>query len=178
MRRCADADPTALQDALNTNDRLLLKAATQCASIAGLTCLLERSSTPLKSEQIVLEEAARLGKTDVLRAMLQRKPTIILGEDVRYYAVRGGVEIWRELIAFDPNCPNTEIGHHGDALGLAVSRNDVALVTFLLEEGKADVQHSNFSTMPVLPFAIQQKRSQEIIDLLVRHGAPTKDDMG
>ena len=178
LRRCADADPTALQDALNINDRLFLKAATHYASIAGIKCLLDRKSTFLEAEQTVLAEAALTGKADILRFVLERNPNIILSEDVRYYAVIGGVPIWRELIAFDPDCPNIEIGHHGDALGLAVSRNNAALVAFLLNEGKADVQRSNYSTMPVLPFAVRQNRSQEIVDLLISHGAPMKDDLG
>ena len=112
---------------------------------------------------MVLTKAARVGRADIVHLVLQRNPSLGLQEDVRYNAITGGVSIWRELIAFDPKCVNFEIGHHGDAVGLAVSRNDADLVAFLLDEGGAEVQRSNYYyLMPVLPFAIRQKRTQEI----------------
>lgn len=90
-------------------------------------------------------------------------------------AIFGSVPVWRHLIAFDASCVNVEVGHQGDALGLAVDNDDVELVSFLLEEGKANVHRSHFLGVPVLTFAERYGKKGEIVDLLVSHGAQVKD---
>jgi len=154
-----------------------VKAAIRNASTAGIKVLLDTKSTFTGVEEIVLQEAARAGRSDVVRYVLQQNPQMTLSEDVRYYAVIGGVSVWKELIAFDPDCVNVEIGHHGDAVGLAAGRNKAELLAFLLNETKVDIENSNYAGLPVLPFAISHQRSGEVVDLLIGHGARMKDEV-
>lgn len=154
-----------------------MRAAIRNASTAGIKVLLDAKSTFPAVEEIVLQEAARAGKVEVVRYILQQSPPVTLSEDVRYYAVIGGVPVWKELIAFDPDCVNVEIGHHGDAVGLAAGRNNAGLLAFLLDETKVDIENSNYAGLPVLPFAVSHHRSQEVVDLLIGHGARMKDEV-
>jgi len=177
LHRCADNDLSALQEIVNQKDEQLIRKASRVVSMPGIKILLDNKATFPAVEEFVLEEAALAGKADVVRYVLQQNPKIILSENVRYYSVGAGVPVWKELIAFDPKIVNVEIGHHGDALGLAVGKNNAELVAFLLDEGKADIEASNYAMMPVLPFAIMRKKSQEIVDLLISHGARMKDSV-
>lgn len=158
-------------------DEQLVRTAARGASIADARILLEGKSTFPAVEEILLQEAAKTGNGEIVRYILRENPKTILSEDVRYYAVIGGIAVWKELVSFDPNIVNVEIGHHGDAVGLAVGRKNVPLLTFLLNETGVDIEQSNYAGLPVLPFAIQQKRGREIIDLLTSHGARMKDEV-
>ena len=177
LQHCANEDTTPLQNALDQQDRRLLKAATRNASVGAIKCLLDRKSGSFpEAEQVVLQEAAMIGNANIFRYVLHRAARPFLGEDLRYHAVVGGVPIWKELVAFNHECINWPIGHHGDAVGLAVQRRDLALVAYLLDEG-ADIERSHYVNVPVLNFAKQYAANQEIVDLLISRGARIKDDV-
>jgi hypothetical protein len=85
--------------------------------------------------------------------------------------VEGGVPIWEALLEFNHDVMNWDIGHYGDALGVALHMGRIELVAFLLERG-IDISQSSFMGMPILPFAKRTKGvTQETIDLLVKYGA-------
>lgn len=150
----------------------LLKVASRVADPNEILPTLEVASrAEPKAEQSVLEQSASAGNVAIFRYMLQRMPEPLLGKELRLAAIRGGVAIWRALLAYNHDCINWEIGEHGDALGQAVLKRKADLVRFLLIEG-IDVQNSNFVGMPVLPAAKSIGASPEIIDMLVAHGAP------
>lgn len=136
-----------------------------------MKCLLDRiAPTFPAANQIVLESSAMAGNVPVFRYVLARHPAPDLGEDLRYYAIRGGVGIWQALLEFQPECINWPIGLHGDALGLAVLGRDLALVDFLIRSG-INVRASNYMGLPVLQFAKHRGFREEWLDLMRKHGA-------
>ena len=133
-----------------------------------MKCLLNRHSNFNEAEQVVLEGAAMTGKVVIFRYVLHRSLNPYLGENLRYFAVK--------LLTFNHQCINWTIGHHGDAVGLAVGKKDAELVAFWLLEG-ADVERSNYCQLPILVFAKRVQASQEMIDLLVSYGARIKENL-
>lgn len=171
MRRFIDGNTSACADILALRDENLVRqAARSDAPLNHIKGLLAGKDSWPSIEQAILEEAAGSGKGTIVCYILQQNPSMILSESVRYFAVRGSVPVWKELVAHDPMIVNVEIGHFGDALGLAVAEDDIALVQFLLDSG-VNVEKSNSITMPVLAFARQEGVSQDIIKLLLSRGA-------
>lgn len=172
--RSAENNPAAYDHLWQTHGPKLLKVASAFASPEEMDqALIPILQSDPKAEQIVLEHSAARGNVALLQHMLQRMrpPPQALGTFLRLHAVTGGVEIWRALLAYNPECLHWEIGEHGDALGQAVLKKDTELVRFLLAQG-INVKNSNFVGMPVLPAAKGVGANSEIIDLLTSYGAP------
>ncbi|KAJ5574102.1 uncharacterized protein N7459_008529 [Penicillium hispanicum] len=165
-------NPEVLESLLSQRDEQLLSEAAPSASIPGIACLLNRIAPRFpRAYQVVLEFSAMAGNSDVFRYVIDRYPDRDLGVDVRYYAVSGGVEIWKTLLAIQPDFLDEPIGYFGDPLALSVHKENNTLVAFLLERG-ANVKASNYLGMPVLPYARKKEGiTTETLDLLAKYGA-------
>lgn len=169
--RAAGNDEALFESLWQAHGLKLLKVASAFANSRDMDrALVPALASDPGAAQVVLEYSALKGNVALFQHMLQRMQAPLLGKFLRLYAVTGGVEIWRALLAYNPDCLHWEIGEHGDALGQAVLEKDVALVRFLLEQG-IDVQQSNFVGMPILPAAKSIDAGQEIVTLLTNHGA-------
>lgn len=136
-----------------------------------MKCILDRISPSFPAaNQVVLESSAAHGNVPVFRYMLTRHPAPEITENLRYYAMFGGVGIWQALLQFKPECINWPIGLYGDALGLAVLRRDLGLVRFLVQSG-INVRASNYMGLPVLQFAKHRGFGEEWLQLFREHGA-------
>ncbi|KAJ5173308.1 hypothetical protein N7492_005901 [Penicillium capsulatum] len=159
-----------MENAINQDYQHRLAHAARHASVTEIDNLLDQVSPHLPTaEQILLQKSALAGNPNVFKHILQRNPQAIFTEDIRYYAVTGGVAIWQVLLDEKPECVNWDIGYHGDALGLAVSRKNAPLVRFLLNHG-ADIHRSNVVGLPVLEFAMGRNIDEDIIQLLIQRG--------
>ncbi|KAK3707827.1 hypothetical protein LTR37_011829 [Vermiconidia calcicola] len=173
--RAAKGDSSMLAGLWQDYGLKLLRVVSRVADSNEMDQFLDVAlQTDLNAEQTVLEQSASAGNVAVFRHVLERMPEPLLGMNLRLGAIRGGVEIWRALLAYNRDCMNWEIGHHGDALGQAVLKRNTDLVRYLLSEG-IDVQNSNFVGMPVLPAAKSIGASPEIIELLEAYGAPDEE---
>lgn len=174
--REAGGDAGEIAELLDKHGNKLLKAASRVAQPDQMALLLDvaKDSDP-RAEMTVLEQTAISGNVPLFTWMLNERmkptPQQLHNYWVRLYAITGGVDIWKALLAYYHDCISWQIGEHGDALGQAVLKRDTSLVRFLLDEG-IDVQESNFVGMPVLEAAKSIGAETEILELLRAHGAP------
>lgn len=174
--RSARGDTSAISHAWEKHGNKLLKAASRVAEPDAMARLLDLAQeTDTRAEMTVLEQTAISGNVGLFTWMLNERmkptPEQLHNYWVRLYAVTGGVDIWKALLAYYHECISWPIGEHGDALGQAVLNRDAALVRFLLEEG-IDVKASNFVGMPVLQAAKSTGADAELVELLRAYGAP------
>lgn len=76
--------------------------------------------------------------TDVVDFLLQRAPlsfTSHLPDQVLLRAIDAGPDMYRRFVTFDKSVAARSFGHMGDALALAVMKNDLELVRLLLGNG-------------------------------------------
>lgn len=160
----------------NENRRILEEAA-KSSSVETIEALLDQVPALEGSEQLVLESAAASGNIAVFQYLLKRNVSIdVKSQSLRVKAICGGVEIWKVLLEHNHDMINWVFGHVADLIGMVVKQGDVSLLAFLLSEG-ADIEHSHYCYMPVLPFAKAEGASQETIDLLIRYGATMKSSV-
>ena len=167
IRHSTSTDPADLQAAIDTEDRRILKVAIPHASLVGIQCLVQRRSALPNIHEYVANQAAIASRPDIVQWLLERDPSLVASEDLRYFAIGGGVPMWKLLVKSDPNVLKWDIGQHGDALGLAVAKKRPELVRFLIESG-ATVEQGNYVGMPVREFVKQHDFGEEILGLINR----------
>lgn len=173
--RNASGDASQLSPLWATHGKKLLKVASRVAKPEQVATLLDvaKESDP-KAERTVLEHSALAGNVPLFDWMLQQrmkpKPEDLHNYWMRLYAIKGGVGIWKALLAYHHACVHWDIGEHGDALGQAVAAKDADLVEFLLEQG-ADVENANYVGMPVMATARAVRAGPEISQMLEAYGA-------
>ncbi|KAJ5884642.1 hypothetical protein N7495_009152 [Penicillium taxi] len=146
-------DAINLKILLDKRDAILLSEAAQYASVPGIRCLLDRLSPDFpNANQIVLEYSAMAGNFKVFDYMIENCQDLDLGVNLRYYAISGGVEIWKILLKIRPELLDEPIGHFGDPLALSVHKENNELVVYLLKQG-ADAKDSNLSGISALRLA-------------------------
>lgn len=165
IRHSASSDPANLQAAIDAGDRRVLKAVIPHASLAGVQCLVQRRGTLPNVHEYVANQAAIASRPDIVQWLLERDSSLVASEDLRYFAISGGVPVWELLIKSDPNVLKWDIGQHGNALGLAVAKRKPELVRFLIESG-ANVEQGNYVGLPVREFVKQHDFGEEMLGLI------------
>ncbi|PLB38179.1 uncharacterized protein BDW47DRAFT_29383 [Aspergillus candidus] len=168
--------PADLHDLLLERDEDLLDSASRVATILGLEPLLTYLTPRLpNAPQIALRSAAYAGNSPLFRHLLhQYPPGPQLSLGLRLAAAEGGVGIWEALEQMYPGCIHDGVGHHGDLLSVAVDRGSEELVRYLVDKG-IDVPNSGSLGLSVLQLATRRGLSDEIVELLARHGARDPD---
>ncbi|KAI9818377.1 MAG: hypothetical protein M1827_000435 [Pycnora praestabilis] len=168
LSACTTNDVSALKDLLEKQDRSILETAAKNGGVDVVRYLLDRKSTMDGSEQLVLEQAARTGNAAVFRYIVERNPQLLeASRTVGLDAINGGIEIWKIINEHNRHVMNRSWGHHGDVVHHVVKNNNVPLLAYLLDEG-AEVERED---SPILQYTKHAGSSQEIVDLLVKHGA-------
>ena len=118
LEACAGKDALKLRSLLEGRHELLLKQAARSGSVEIVQQLLEKHGTTDALNQRILEEAAQQGNVDVFRFLLQQRPDAEISDDVRSCALEGGVEIWKAILAHNPDPINYDFGEKGDLISM------------------------------------------------------------
>ena len=171
LEACAGKDASRLRSLLERWHERLLKQAAGSGCVEIVQQLFDQYGTTEALNQIVLKEAAQQGNVEVFRFLLQQWPDTEISDDVRSYALEGGVEIWKAILDHSPELINYDFGEKGDLISMAVLMNNVPLLTFFLVNG-LDPNKSHYFTKPIIEVATTYSAiKREILDLLVQHGA-------
>jgi ankyrin repeat protein len=85
-----------------------------------------------------------------------------------------GVEVYRLLLPLGMPQLNETLHTSGGVVVQAVSNNDIALLTYLLENGADPDGGGRFEWMPAIAVAIEEGKDIEVLKLLDRYGADVK----
>ena len=79
-------------------------------------------------------KAARQGNMEIFRFLLQQRPDTDISDDVRSYALEGGVEIWKAILDHTPELISYDFGEEVDLISMVVMMNNVILPTFFPDQ--------------------------------------------
>ena len=171
LETCSGKDASKLRSLLNEWHERLMKQAARSGSVEIVQQLFDRYGTTKALNQIALQEAAQHGNVGVFSFLLRQQPDVEISDDVRSYALEGGVEIWKAILEHSPELIEYDFGEKGDLISMAVLMNNVPLLTFFLANG-LDPNESHFFGKPIIDVATKDSAIRpEVIDLLVQHGA-------
>lgn len=177
LEACSGEDAPKLRSLLERWHELLLKQAAGSGSLEIVQQLLNQYGTTKAVSSLMLQEAAQHGNVEVFRFLLQQRPDNQISDDVRSYALEGGVEIWKAILDHNPELINYDFGEKGDPISMAVMMNNVPLLTYFLANG-LDPNKSHFFSKPIIEVAITNSAiKREVLDLLVQHGATREESL-
>ncbi|KAF2668528.1 ankyrin [Microthyrium microscopicum] len=121
----------------------------------------------------LLAAAATTNQTDVVQFCITSGAKIT--PQVESAASSGtGVEVYEILLPLGLPQLNESLRTSGGVVVRAVSDDDIALLTYLLENGADPDGGGRFEWMPAIAVAIEEGKDLEIIKLLARYGADVK----
>lgn len=103
----------------------------------------------------------------VVDFLLQRAPpsfTSHLPDQVLLRAMDAGPDMYRRFVLFDKSTATRSFGHMGDALALAVLKNDLALVRLLLGHGASAADCQLFHR----PIAVAARGLKDLDDRILK----------
>ena len=100
--------------------------------------ILEAKDLDKKVQKAGLEKALSEGRGDIVSYLLSLKPDIPIDSWTANHATYGGVRVYRQLHQKHPNIFNFHFGHQQSALHICAQRNDVALLSYILEVGAGE----------------------------------------
>lgn len=119
----------------------------------------------------ILRSAARSGQVSIVQYLVTQDISLKIDRDTGLaIAIAGSRPIYEAVYIVDPDVVNLHFGHTGDPVTVAVSTNNIDVLSFLLDKG-ADVNAGQYLSR-WSPIALAAKCStEEIISALVHHGA-------
>ena len=119
----------------------------------------------------MLRGAARSGQVSIVQYLAIQDISVKIDRDTGLaIAIAGSRPIYEAVYTVDPDAVNLHFGHTGDPVTVAVSTNNIEVLSFLLDKG-ADVNAGRYLSK-WSPIALAAKCStEEIITALVHHGA-------
>ena len=168
---CTKSDALKLRNLLSTWEDMLMKRAAGSGGVKVVQCFLDRDPTNDSLDQKMLVTAAQYGNVSVFEYLLHKRPSTKVDDDIRSYALEGGVGIWKVILDHNPDFINWDFGEKGDLIAMTALMNNVSLLAYFLDKG-LDPNRSQFFLMPTLKAAINMPHiKREIIDLLIEYGA-------
>ncbi|KAL9037462.1 MAG: hypothetical protein Q9180_003701 [Flavoplaca navasiana] len=130
----------------------------------------------------LLEAAAGKGHPDIVRYLLMKydNEQLPVNADHALNAAYGGLECFRLIYERKPSLLHSHVEHFGDALQQAVSRSDVDLLNFTLQQGadpgRVISDETSLFACHFVPIETAVIRSTpEVARILFHHGATLKD---
>ena len=171
LEACSEKDVSKLQALLDEWHRKLFIQAAKSGNVELLQSLLDRYSATAPQYQLMLEEAASAGNSEVFRFILDKRPETVINDEIRHKALQGGVEIWKVIYDHRPELIEYDFGHLGNLVVMATIYNDAATLRFCLEAG-LDPNRSCYWTTPIIELVPRWRSIKpEMMNLLVEYGA-------
>ncbi|KAL8827443.1 MAG: hypothetical protein Q9170_007009 [Blastenia crenularia] len=171
LEACSGTDTSKLKSLLENWHQVLLKPAARSGSIGIVQEPIDQYGITKALDQLMLQEAARRGNVEVFRFLLQQRPDAEINDDVRSYALEGGLEIWKAILDHSPKLINYDFSEKGDLISMTVLMNNVPLLSFFLANG-LDPNESRFFGKPVIDVATTNPAIKPgVLDLLLEYGA-------
>ena len=122
-------------------------------------------------EKKMLRSAAKSCRLSAVQYLISQNPSFTIDRETGFaVAIGGSKEIYQAFYVVDRNVIDIHFGYTGDPITVAVSSNNVPVLSFLLDKG-ADPNAGKFLSR-WSPIALAaQGSSKEVIALLLRHGA-------
>ena len=119
----------------------------------------------------MLRSATRSGQVSIVQYLVTQDNSVKIDRDTGLaIAIAGSRPIYEAVYPVDPDVVNLHFGHTGDPVTVAVSTNNIDVLSFLLDKG-ADVNAGRYLSR-WSPIALAAKCStEEIITALVHYGA-------
>ena len=119
----------------------------------------------------MLRSATRSGQVPIVQYLVTQDISVKIDREIGLaIAIAGSRPIYEAVYTVDPDVVNLHFGHTGDPVTVAVSTNNIDVLSFLLGKG-ADVNAGRYLSR-WSPIALAAKCStEELITALVHHGA-------
>ena len=122
----------------------------------------------------MLQKCAENGHTSILAFLLDSNRTIQIDPYLARSAAWGGTAVYKLLLSKEPDIMSWSYGRLGDAVIVAVKRQNAEFLRFLLDNG-ADPGRSIVGTRRYLTFTAVEvailQSTEEMIRILVSYGA-------
>ncbi|KAL8639034.1 MAG: hypothetical protein Q9226_008927 [Calogaya cf. arnoldii] len=162
-------------------EQSLLEACSN-GDFAEVVRLLSAQNEAPPGCKALLDAAASKGHPNIVRYLLMKYDEKQLHVDAEHalMATWGGLECFRLICERDPTLLHTEWEFNGNALQMAVSRNDIDLLNFTLQHGADpgrvitdDTPRWSLQFVPIETAVLCS--TPEVARILFRHGATLQD---